>query len=144
MTLTVEHGEERFAKELVRHGAKDIIRSHGYFPDWDIGCDKGTYEIKEDVAAQRTGRLFVELKYRGELSGLAATKADWFVFIVKNTAYFSRSVHWKSFLRDNWKYLNKTLGGDNNWSEGVLVPMDYVTSSHICGLEAWEIEPLEK
>lgn len=141
--LTSEHGEERFVKALAQHGARDIVRSEGYFPDWDIKCDLGTYEVKEDVIALRSERLFMEYRYRGNLSGIASTKADFFVVIVGDSAFFTRTENWRDFIRQNWQYLKRMKGGDNGWSEGVFILMEHLTPSYISRIEVWKLEPYE-
>lgn len=129
---------------LKQRGATDIVQSQGYFPDWDIKCNFGTYEIKEDVAASRTGNVFIEFTYRGKPSGIASTKADYFVFIIGDNAYFTRTEYWKDFIRDSWQYLKKVKGGDNNWSQGILLEVQYLSPQYISSFKSWELEPYEQ
>lgn len=137
--LTSETGELRFIEELKRRGYRDIIRAEGYFPDWDIQTNLGTYEIKDDVLASKTGRIFVEYAYRDKPSGLAATKADYFVVLVGDSAHVTTVHNWRDFLRSSWPYLQKGVGGDNNWSKGVFVSPELLTASRVSGLETWKL-----
>lgn len=137
--LTEETGEVRLIAELKRRGLKDIVRAEGYFPDWDIKTEHGTYEVKDDVLAVKTGRIFVEFSYRGNPSGLAATKADYFVVIVGDEAHVATVFNWRDFLRSSWPYLKKGKGGDNGWSMGVFVGLEHLTASRIGGLDTWRL-----
>jgi hypothetical protein len=137
--LTQETGEIRFIAELQRRGYKNIERSEGYFPDWDIKTERGTFEIKEDALAPKTGRIFIEYLYKGNPSGLAYTKADYFVVIVSDLAHIAPSRNWKEFLRESWKYLDKARGGDNLWSQGVFIKLEYLDPSKIASLVTWRL-----
>ena len=88
-----------------------------------------TFEVKCDYGATTTGNLFIEYESRGKPSGLAVTKADWWVFEIPQyrdeagdpgMVIFMRTDELKKQLR--WLIRQdlapKKLGGDNNSSLG--------------------------
>lgn len=135
--LTEETGELRFIEALRQRGYETIERAEGYFPDWDIKTERATYEIKTDVMAPKTGNVFVEFEYRHKPSGIAATKADYFVVIIEDYAHLTLVTHWRDFIRQHWTFLKKVRGGDNGWSTGVLIDVGLVTRSRITSLDSW-------
>jgi len=79
-------------------------------------------EVKTDFIAQRTGNVFVEYESRGKPSGIAKSQADYWCFVLSNhQIVLITSEKLKEIAR---KHLGKSvLGGDNNTSKGVLVPV---------------------
>ena len=95
-------------------------------------------EAKIEVKRERdkwcgTGNLFFEYSSRGKPSGLSITEADYWVHILslsgKNMGSFIFPV---PALKKNLRSLlsrgiaRKTRGGDEDTSEGVVVPLRYV------------------
>lgn len=98
-----------------------------------------TIEVKFDFACYRTGNLYIEYESRGKPSGIATTKADYWMLIAST----QKGVELKTQLRDiekddilfsvllstehlkelcRTKYYRKDVsGGDNNTSTGVLI-----------------------
>lgn len=97
--------------------------------DWVKGIFTGAFkvEVKSDRMAHKTGNLFIEVFSRGKPSGISITTADIWIYrieahgtaIIVPTRIIKEVVR-ECFLKNNQKY---TLGGDNNTSKGVLVPM---------------------
>ncbi len=92
-------------------------------------------EIKTDVYHHKTNNMFIELKSRGRKSGLDTSKSDFFVyFFIRKDLYPQNNV-WiisTKLLKElvekyrlDPKYIKR--GGDNNSSEGVLLPLQEVT-----------------
>jgi len=81
-------------------------------------------EVKTDYKALQTGNVFVEYFSRGKESGISVSKSDWYCFIISNdNIIFIKTEKLKDLCR---KYLNTTkdvLGGDNNTSAGILLPL---------------------
>ena len=73
---------EKLIEELIRIKYPQAKRKEGYFKYWDIKVPEidTTVEVKRDFKCQETGNLVIETFMNGNPSGLAATKADWWVF----------------------------------------------------------------
>lgn len=86
-------------------------------------------EVKTDLQAYITGNIFIEYESRGKKSGLAKSEADFWVFIVSSDhRYFIKSERLKIICR---KYIGTgrdILGGDNNTSKGILLPLFELTN----------------
>jgi len=81
-------------------------------------------EVKRDFRCLQTKNVFVEYESRGKSSGIATTEADYYCF------WFS-DIHCVIIKTDKLKeHCRKligtncdVLGGDNNTSKGVLLPI---------------------
>ena len=73
---------EDIIEELIQIKYPQAKRKKGYFKPWDIIVPEidTTVEVKRDFKCQETGNLVIETFMNGNPSGLAATKADWWVF----------------------------------------------------------------
>ena len=127
-------GERVVAFYLSINGMK-IIREDIKGEDYDIimyspKADKNLYmEIKTDNYVNDnndTGNIAIEIRYKGNPSGISATKADWWVYympeISVNNLWMMECNKLKRFIKENIKDLKVVKGGDNNWSELVLIP----------------------
>jgi hypothetical protein len=89
----------------------------------DILNDK-SIEVKTDLQAAETGSVFVEYESRGKLSGISKSEADYYCFVVsKDSFILIKTEKLKDKCR---KFLNTnldTVGGDNNTSKGILLPL---------------------
>lgn len=88
----------------------------------DIFKDK-TIEVKYDLQALRTGNVYVEYYSRGKQSGISTTKADYYCFAFGDTFHLITTSSLKKKCR---KYIGTDrdkLGGDNNTSKGILLPI---------------------
>lgn len=91
-------------------------------------------EVKTDVYHRKTNNMFIELKSRSRKSGLDITKSNMFVyFFIRKDLYpidnvwIIKTEKLKSIvneLRNDPKY--KKNGGDNNTSEGVILPLEEI------------------
>jgi hypothetical protein len=96
-----------------------------------------TIEVKTDWIASKTGNVYIEYQSRNKPSGLATTKAKYWIYVIlkPNTP---RKVFSKDDVQDilflsterikivcrEWLTKNQPkLGGDNNTSLGCLVPI---------------------
>ena len=88
----------------------------------DILTNK-TIEVKYDLQAPKTGNVYVEYYSRGKKSGISTTEADYYCFSFGNTFHLIIV----SCLKDRCrKYIGTDrdkLGGDNNTSKGILLPI---------------------
>ena len=80
-------------------------------------------EVKFDLQALKTGNVYVEYFSRGKLSGISTSQSDFYCFAFGDTFHLIASKLLKDRCR---KYLNTKkdrLGGDNNTSKGILLPI---------------------
>ena len=80
-------------------------------------------EVKYDLRALVTRNVFVEYYSRGKLSGISTSKAEYYCFCFGVTYHLIDTEELKKRCR---KYLNTnrdTVGGDNNTSKGILLPL---------------------
>ena len=68
--------------------------------------------------------VFVEYKSRGKSSGLSTTKADYYCFALKNSMVLLTTQRLKQICRPYYGTPKDVLGGDNNTSKGILVPIN--------------------
>jgi len=85
---------------------------------------KEKIEVKTDRQARETRNVFVEYESRGKDSGIITTESKWYCFVLSNdNIIFISTKKLKKLCR---KYLgtNKDIiGGDDNTSKGVLLPI---------------------
>jgi len=83
-----------------------------------------TIEVKYDLKALETNNVYVEYESRNKPSGISTTKSDYYCFAFGLTYHLIETKILKERCR---KYLNTTrdkLGGDNNTSKGILLPIN--------------------
>ncbi len=81
-----------------------------------------TIEVKTDFQAQETGNVFVEYKSRDKLSGISTSIATFWAFIISNEQIVIIEME-KLKKLCKIKGLKRVKGGDDNTSEGVLLPV---------------------
>lgn len=110
-------------KALLKNIFPDIKKMEGNFKEYDfiIPSRDLKLELKMDFKSDDTGNLAFEYECFGCKSGLALTTADYYVMTDKHNFYFFKTDELKSFIRLNWKYLIKKVGGDNNASKMILI-----------------------
>lgn len=104
----------------------------GYAPDWDLRLTHKTagnswaYEVKSDTVAARTGNLAIEFECSGRPSGIAATKADYWIHYIPttNTYYRLKVETLKKIIKrvDPWT----TYGGDGGRARMYLLPISHL------------------
>ena len=120
-------------------------KKNNYTNKFDIDLEKGIQmeetlkeffegkriEVKSERHIwERTGNHFVEYECRGKPSGIAVTEAEfWALMLVREDetivmTYIIPIERMKARARKHWK--NKTIGGDDNLSKGVLVPISEI------------------
>ena len=83
-------------------------------------------EVKSDRLIHKTGNLFIEYKSRDKPSGLATTTANYWIYRMDmlDTAIILPTNLLKKVCRVYYKNNEfKMKGGDNNTSEGFLIPL---------------------
>lgn len=86
-------------------------------------------EVKTDRIAQVTGNIAVEYRFRGRPSGISTTEADYWAFLLYDmtTIIMVPTEKLKAIARDRYKKDEITLGGDDNASEMILIPIEELT-----------------
>jgi hypothetical protein len=86
-------------------------------------------EVKTDRIAHITGNVAVEYRYRGRPSGIATTEADYWAFLLYDmtTIIMVPTEKLKAIAREKYKQDQITLGGDENASEMILIPVNELT-----------------
>lgn len=82
-----------------------------------------TIEVKNDLAAYKTGNVFVEYESRNKPSGISKSQSDYYCFCFNDSYHIIKTEKLKELCR---KYLNTkrdVLGGDENTSKGILLPI---------------------
>ena len=80
-------------------------------------------EVKRDLQAHITGNVYIEYESRGKKSGISTTEAEYYCIVVKERYILILTHELKQMCR---KYLGTgrdRLGGDNNTSKGILLPL---------------------
>jgi hypothetical protein len=83
-------------------------------------------EVKSDRLIHKTGNLFIEYKSRDKPSGLATTTANYWIYRMDmiDTAIILPTNLLKKVCRVYYKNNEfKIKGGDNNTSDGLLIPL---------------------
>ena len=83
-------------------------------------------EVKSDRLIHKTGNLFIEYRSRDKPSGLATTTANYWIYRMDmlDTAIILPTDLLKKVCRVYYKNNEfKIKGGDNNTSDGLLIPL---------------------
>lgn len=114
MTQVKYNSDFKYDLDLGQLGEKLVV---------DILINKKV-EVKTDYKTTDTGNLFIEYFSRGKDSGITISKAEFYCFVISNeNIIFIETKKLKNLCR---KYLNTSrdvLGGDNNSSAGILLPL---------------------
>jgi len=98
--------------------------------DWikQIFSQGSKVEVKTDFMAHATGNLFVEVYSRGKKSGISTTIADYWIFIIyyQNLTLILPTDKLKKIIKQNFSSSDLRLGGDNNTSLGILLPIKLI------------------
>lgn len=120
--------------------------SNSFYYDLDFGeraedylnqifSDGKKIEVKYDRMAHITGNIYVEFESRGKPSGIATSKANYWIFVIdkKDYAIIVNIKKLKEICRIAYQLGHIIYGGDNNTSKGILVPItqinEYTTTS---------------
>ena len=102
----------------------------------DIFEGDGSIEVKtERDIWQKTGNIAIEIRYRGKPSGISSTDAKWWIHILSNDNDIETALMFKvEKLKKKIKQMvmlgmaRVVIGGDNDNSEIVLLPIDKITN----------------
>lgn len=133
----VQKGES-FQAEVLSQVRKKSPKAHevkGNFKDFDILVSETgqRIEAKYDERSDNTGNYFFEYEFNGQPSGLAATKADWYVVGNYMWRVWLPVPELKEFLRPMLKGYSRTVTGkDETQVKGVVAPMMLVWKQPFC------------
>lgn len=85
-------------------------------------------EVKTDFKAKTTGNLFIEFKSRGKDSGISTTQADYWCFKVEDLFLLIETERLRVLVEPLKGTDAERMGGDNNTSIGVLLPLNTLIS----------------
>lgn len=81
-------------------------------------------EVKRDFKSHRTGNVFIEYECRGARSGISVTESDYYCLIISDHQFITISTEkLKELCRGYINTKRDVLGGDNNLSKGILLPL---------------------
>lgn len=84
-------------------------------------------EAKSDGKCRMSGNLFIEYRYRGQPSGIATTTAARWAFEYDDDAWLIiPTERLREAARRALREERTVVGGDHNWSRGVLVPIRWL------------------
>jgi hypothetical protein len=84
-----------------------------------------SFEIKSDYMAHTTGNIAIEIQCRGKDSGITTTESDHWVYkvIEPNLVIIFETAKLRKFVEDNMKIYRVIMGGDDNSSKMMLIPI---------------------
>jgi len=105
----------------------DICLEYGEIKQKQLAAILGdeTLEVKSDRKAKTTGNIAIEYRSRGKPSGLATTRANFWVFILDGMGMFIgiATDKLRKIARGYYIHGDVVKGGDDNTSDMVLVPV---------------------
>jgi len=81
-------------------------------------------EVKNDLQAIKTGNIFIEYESRNKKSGISTTQSDYYCFAFNEIFVLNKKKKLKNICRKYIGTKNDILGGDNNTSKGILLPIN--------------------
>ena len=104
------------------------FRGQGYLVAKTVGATAASdllvqtqVEVKHDLLAESSGRVAIEISYRGHPSGLTTSQAAWWAIVVGQEVFLLKADALRECIRIG-KYPT-CLGGDNKSSKLVLLPI---------------------
>ena len=92
-----------------------IIKQTSSVKEYDIliSCSgkQISFEIKDDILSAATGNIAIEFECRGKPSGIAVTKADYWIQKINNRFYIIKTKELRSAIRSHL-FTSSTSGGD--------------------------------
>lgn len=84
-----------------------------------------TIEVKRDLRASRTGKVFVEFFSRGKPSGISTTEADYWAFMISDKSMVLLPTEkLRALVEDAKENGIIKSGGDKNTSRGALIEIE--------------------
>lgn len=90
---------------------------------------------------EKTGNIAIEYRYRSKPSGLFASRATYFAIELPSKYILIDRENFLKWLKPNHNRFKKVKGGDNKWSELLLIkPEDIPKNDTEIGLISMELK----
>lgn len=111
--------------DIKKNFRKDIERGHKQQNLVMDVFEKESFEIKSDFMAHKTGNLAIEIQCRGKDSGIYKTEADYWVYKITapDIIIIFHTSKLRKFVEDNMDNYKIIMGGDDNSSKMMLIPI---------------------
>tara|TARA_R110000824_G_scaffold118491_4_gene270786 strand:+ start:2387 stop:2860 length:474 start_codon:yes stop_codon:yes gene_type:complete len=84
------------------------------------------WEVKTDIYPEDTGNMAIEIRYKGNPSGISHTKAEWFAYYYRDipfrNVWMIKVEDLKNIIKEN--SFTIIMGGDDKNSQLVLIPRE--------------------
>ena len=130
--LHIGHTTEQEVLEHIQTKYPNAYKKDGYFKEYDIYIPEisKSVEVKQDYKSAHTGNLVVELTFNGKPSALLTTKADYWVFVLKNQYIWTSPERIKQAIgaygKDPARFKGK---GDSVYKLAWLIPIHYIENT---------------
>lgn len=118
-------------EKLQRKGFHSLTRPEGYFKDYDFTLSylnqEFKFECKKDVMSSKTGNVAIEIGFKNNPSGIASTKAHFYVIEISQQDWIISVEVLKKMVREK-QWFKEVKGGDNATSHLLLFKTDVITS----------------
>lgn len=130
LKIAQEH-EASVIERLRNKGFYNVDRPEGNFKDYDFSAVYAgvtyRFECKKDLMSAKTGNVAIEIGFKNNPSGIASTKADFYVIEIAQEDWVISVEVLKKMVVDK-KYFKEVKGGDNYTSRLLLFKSDVITS----------------
>ena len=102
---------------IIKGFDEDVYKIEGKFKPYDIIAPnlKKTFEVKFDIGSKKTPNFFLEYECNGKPSGLASTKADYWVICDEEENNFINTTKLKDIAKTyGYKWEGTPHGGASN------------------------------
>ncbi|PIY10223.1 MAG: hypothetical protein COZ18_06480 [Flexibacter sp. CG_4_10_14_3_um_filter_32_15] len=110
--LDAENSVKSLLKKKYKVSDDDIVSSTTKEFDIKIKSLNLTFEVKNDLMAEKTGNIAIEFESRGKPSGVSTTKADYWVYKFSNMFYIIERTVLVNELVNKGNYSRIVNGGD--------------------------------
>lgn len=130
LKIAQEH-EASVIERLRNKGFYNVVRPEGNFKDYDFSAVYAgvtyRFECKKDLMSAKTGNVAIEIGFKNNPSGIAATKAEFYVIEINKTDWIVSVEVLKKMVRER-QWFKEVKGGDNATSHLLLFKTDVITS----------------
>ena len=92
---------------------EDILICNTKEYDFKVNSRNETYEVKNDLMAEKTGNIAIEYESRGKNSGITTTQANFWIYKFAGLFLLLKTEKIKEELFKNNNYSRKVTGGDD-------------------------------
>lgn len=116
-----EMAEDLVKEALDSHWGTRLMKAEGFFKPWDFMDGERRVEVKLDRLVGKTGNIAIEYEFRGKPSGVKATRATHWAYLLGMEVWLCDIQSLLKWLRDNHGRCKKVGGGDNGSSKMLLL-----------------------